>query len=223
MSPTGSTEHLEEVPRARQATEGDPLDHAGPAPGRRAVAFILDPVILLLALMTLVEIGNTAMQATTEAAWRHVEDPRAPIPSANTTLIVALLATAFLLPVVVTLIEAFTGKTPAKLLMGLRVLGCDDRPAGRRRLLARWATKSSWLLLGMLAFGLDLLQLPGVEWLMMLSFSAWVISLIGCVPGLAGRSTLHDFVAGTQVVKRVVRGRTALITQFSSYDPTEVR
>jgi len=220
VSAAGTTDLSADAEWARQlAGERDPLEHAGPAPGRRAVAFILDPVILLLVMMTLVEIGNTAMQSATEAAWRHVEDPRAPIPSVNLPLIYTLLATAFLLPVVVTLVEAFTGKTPAKFMMGLRVLGRDDRPAGRGRMLARWATKSSWLLIGTVAFGLEILQLPGVEWLMLLSFCAWVVALIGCVPGLAGRTTLHDFVAKTQVVKRGDRGRNARFVQASSDDP----
>lgn len=56
-------------------------------------------------------------------------------------------------------------------------------------------------LIGAVALGLDVAGLPGMEWLMLLSFCAWVVSLIGCVPGIAGRATLHDLVARTKVVK----------------------
>jgi uncharacterized RDD family membrane protein YckC len=179
----------------------DPQEHGGPAAGRRVLAYVLDPIILVLAMLVLFSVGQAAMGAAADAAWARIENPHAPVPgSVNLAVVVMLTFCIFSLPVAASVVEAWTGATPAKRLLGLRVLGADDRTAPRRHLIARWAIKSPWLAMTVGAQSYDTAWL---EWFSVVAAGSWVVALIGCVPGLVGSPTLHDVVTKTKVVKRV--------------------
>lgn len=186
------------IPRRHPET----IAHGGSAPARRVLAYLLDPLILALAWAVLVALLEVAIGSSAHAAWGLVHSAGLPPAAVHGTLIVVMFAVVLLPLVFLTAWEAWTGNTPAKLLLGLFVVGTNDRRAPRKRIVLRWATKSAWFILLLLAFGLDALGLPGVEWVTVLSFSASVVFFIGAVPGVVGYVTLHDLVAGTKLVKR---------------------
>lgn len=169
---------------------------------RRLTAFVLDPVILALVTSLVVNVVDTAMAPTARAAWRHVDDPTAPMPVINHALVFSMLAALFLLPVALAIWEMWTGNTPSKLLLRLQVIGQDGRRPSPRRMMLRWVMKSGYWLLAAMALVLAVSGLPGSEWAMVAAFAAWVVSLLGSVPGVVGSVTLHDLVARTQVVTR---------------------
>lgn len=187
---------------AAQRPVDNRIPHGGPAPIRRLVAFLLDPVILAMVTTVIVDVVDTAMEPTARAAWQHADDPTAPIPEVNGALFVSMLAVVPLLPVALGIVEMLTGATPAKLLLRLQVLGQDGRRPPRRRMVLRWLMKSGWWLLVLMALVLAVSGLPGSEWAMVAAFAGWVVSTIGSVPGVVGSVTLHDLVARTQVVTR---------------------
>jgi len=186
------------VPRRLPGT----IAHGGPAPARRVLAYLLDPLIVALASAVLVALVDVAMGSSAQAAWGLVDHAGLPASALHWTLVVVMFAVVLLPLVALNAWEAWTGNTPAKLLLGLFVLGTNDRRAPRKRIVLRWATKSAWFILLLLAFGLDALGLPGVEWVTALSFCASVVFFIGSVPGVVGYVTLHDLVAGTKLVRR---------------------
>jgi hypothetical protein len=186
------------VPRRPPGT----IAHGGPAPARRVLAYMLDPLILALAWAVLVALLEVAIGSSAHAVWDLVDSAGLPAAAVHGTLIVVMFAVVLLPLVTLNAWEAWTGNTPAKRLLGLFVLGTDDSRAPRGRIVLRWATKSAWFLLLLLAFCLDAVGFPGVEWVTVLSFCASVVFFIGSVPGVVGYVTLHDLVAGTKLVKR---------------------
>lgn len=185
------------VPRRPPGT----IAHGGPAPARRVLAYLLDPLILALAWAVLVALLEVAIGSSAHAS-DLVDHAGLPAAAFHWTLLIVMFAVVLLPLVALNAWEAWTGNTPAKRLLGLFVLGTDDRRVPRKRIVLRWATKSAWLLLLLLASGLDALGLPGVDWVTVLSFCASVVFFVGSVPGVVGYVTLHDLVAGTKLVKR---------------------
>ena len=95
------------------------------------------------------------------------------------------------------LIEAFTGASPGKMFLGLKV-GTDDGRRGSSALyLKRWALKYSGTLLGLLG------AIPGLHVLGLLAPAAGLVIFIGCFLTLGDRrQALHDLGAATAVFQK---------------------
>jgi uncharacterized RDD family membrane protein YckC len=94
------------------------------------------------------------------------------------------------------LIEAFTGASPGKMVLKLKVGHADGRRASVSTYAARWAVKYAGTLLGMLA------MLPGLHLLGTLALPAAVVIFVGCFLVLGDkRQALHDIAARTAVFR----------------------
>ena len=95
------------------------------------------------------------------------------------------------------LIEAFTGASPGKMILGLKV-GTDDGRRGSSALyVKRWAIKYSGTVLGLLG------AIPGLHILGLLAPAAGIIVFIGCFLVLGDkRQALHDVAATTAVFRK---------------------
>jgi uncharacterized RDD family membrane protein YckC len=95
------------------------------------------------------------------------------------------------------LIEAFTGASPGKMILGLKV-GTDDGRRGSSALyVKRWAIKYSGTVLGLLG------AIPGLHILGLLAPAAGIIVFIGCFLVLGDkRQALHDVAAKAAVFRK---------------------
>jgi uncharacterized RDD family membrane protein YckC len=111
----------------------------------------------------------------------------------------ALVAKAVALAYMLT--EAFTGYTPAKLLLGIRVANADGTAAASHTLFTRAALKNVSEVGAVLALVFGIQQLAGLG-----SFLG-LIFLLGCLLALLpDHQALHDKIAGTAVFpKNLVR------------------
>jgi uncharacterized RDD family membrane protein YckC len=95
------------------------------------------------------------------------------------------------------LIEAFTGASPGKMCLGLRVGTADGRRGSASLYLKRWAIKYSGTLLGL--FG----AIPGLHVLGLVAPAAGLIVFVGCFLALGDRrQALHDLGAATAVFRK---------------------
>jgi len=95
------------------------------------------------------------------------------------------------------LIEAFTGASPGKMVLKLKVGHEDGRRASVSTYAARWAVKYAGTLLGMVAL------LPGLHLLGTLASLAGIVIFLGCFLVLGDkRQALHDVAARTAVFRR---------------------
>jgi uncharacterized RDD family membrane protein YckC len=95
------------------------------------------------------------------------------------------------------LIEAFTGASPGKMALGLKVGMEDGRCASVAVYARRWAVKFSGTLLGLLG------ALPGFHVVALLAPAAGLIVFVGCFLVLGDkRQSLHDVAAGTAVFRK---------------------
>jgi uncharacterized RDD family membrane protein YckC len=94
------------------------------------------------------------------------------------------------------LIEAFTGASPGKMVLKLKVGHADGRRASVSTYATRWAVKYAGTLLGMLAV------LPGLHLLGTLALPVAVVIFVGCFLVLGDkRQALHDIAARTAVFR----------------------
>jgi uncharacterized RDD family membrane protein YckC len=95
------------------------------------------------------------------------------------------------------LIEAFTGASPGKMMLGLKVGTADGRAGSAALYAKRWAVKYSGTLLGLLG------ALPGLHVLGLLAPAAGVAIFVGCFLVLGDkRQALHDLGTATAVFKK---------------------
>ena len=95
------------------------------------------------------------------------------------------------------LVEAFTGASPGKMALGLKVGLEDGRRAGTGVYARRWAIKYSGTLLGLLA------ALPGLQIVGLIAPVAGVVVFAGCFLVLGDkRQALHDMAAKTAVFRK---------------------
>ena len=95
------------------------------------------------------------------------------------------------------LIEAFTGASPGKMILGLKVGTADGRRGGTALYVKRWAIKYSGTVLGLLG------AVPGLHVLGLLAPAAGIIVFIGCFLVLGDkRQALHDLGAATAVFRK---------------------
>lgn len=95
------------------------------------------------------------------------------------------------------LIEAFTGASPGKMALGLKVGLEDGRRAGTGTYARRWAIKYSSTLLGLLA------ALPGLHVVGLIAPVAGVVVFAGCFLALGDKKqALHDVAARTAVFRK---------------------
>ena len=99
------------------------------------------------------------------------------------------------------LIEAFTGASPGKMLLKLKVGTADGRRGTLRLYVTRWAIKYSGTLLGLLG------AIPGLHVLGLLAPAAGVIVFVGCFLALGDRrQALQDLGASTAVFRKADLG-----------------
>lgn len=95
------------------------------------------------------------------------------------------------------LIEAFTGASPGKMALGLKVGLADGRQASVAVYGRRWAIKYSGTLLGLVG------ALPGFHVTALMAPAAGIIVFVGCFLALGDeRQALHDLAAGTAVFRK---------------------
>jgi uncharacterized RDD family membrane protein YckC len=94
------------------------------------------------------------------------------------------------------LIEAFTGASPGKMVLKLKVGTADGRRASAALYARRWGIKYSGTLLGMLG------AVPGLHALGLLAPAAGLVVFVGCFLVLGDRrQALHDLGAATAVFR----------------------
>lgn len=95
------------------------------------------------------------------------------------------------------LIEAFTGASPGKMLLKLKIGTADGRRGSPALYVKRWAIKYSGSVLGLLG------AIPGLHVLGLLAPPAGVVIFVGCFVALGDRrQALHDLGASTAVFRR---------------------
>jgi len=95
------------------------------------------------------------------------------------------------------LIEAFTGASPGKMVLGLKVGTAGGRRGWAALYVKRWAIKYSGTLLGLLG------AVPGLHVLGLLAPPAGLAVFIGCFLVLGDkRQSLHDLGAATAVFRK---------------------
>jgi len=95
------------------------------------------------------------------------------------------------------LIEAFTGASPGKMSLGLRVGTADGRRGSASLYVKRWAIKYSGTLLGLLG------AIPGLHILALVAPAAGLLVFVGCFLALGDRrQALHDLGAATAVFRK---------------------
>jgi uncharacterized RDD family membrane protein YckC len=95
------------------------------------------------------------------------------------------------------LIEAFTGASPGKMLLRLKVGLEDCRPAPVGTYLARWIVKYSGSVLGLVGV------VPGLHVVGLLASAAGLAVFLGCFLVLGDkRQALHDLAAKTAVFRK---------------------
>ena len=102
------------------------------------------------------------------------------------------------------LIEAFTGASPGKMLLGLQVGTAGGQRGSTSLYLKRWAVKYSGTWLGLLGV------VPGLQVLGLLAPAAGLAIFVGCFLVLGDRrQALHDIGAGTAVFRKAELGADA--------------
>jgi uncharacterized RDD family membrane protein YckC len=95
------------------------------------------------------------------------------------------------------LIEAFTGASPGKMLLRIKVGTADGRRGSPALCVKRWAIKYSGTLLGLLG------ALPGLHVVGLLAPAAGLVIFVGCFLALGDkRQALHDLGAATAVFRK---------------------
>lgn len=108
-----------------------------------------------------------------------------------------MMAGVTLIGLLIFLIEGFTGFTPGKLALGIRVGSKDGNKAGLGALLVRFLVKNSALILSVLA------GVTGVMVLSTIGSVAGLVVFIGCFLVLGQkRQAIHDMIGGTAVYKK---------------------
>jgi uncharacterized RDD family membrane protein YckC len=96
------------------------------------------------------------------------------------------------------LIEAFTGASPGKMCLGLRVGTADGRRGSTALYVRRWAIKYSGTVMGLLGS-----TIPGLQILGLAAPAAGLIVFVGCFLALGDRrQALHDLGAATAVYRK---------------------
>jgi uncharacterized RDD family membrane protein YckC len=159
--------------------------------GPRLGAALLDIVFIILMLGPISLLGIGAGLATAlglEAAVGNEEAEALALIGMGAGAI-AMAIIAGVVALAYTLIEAFTGASPGKRVMGLQVVREDGSPGDVQLYLLRWALKNSGSLLQFV--------LPLISSLVSLVF------FFGCFAALGDKKqALHDIIAKTAVYKK---------------------
>jgi len=159
--------------------------------GPRLGAALLDILLVLLCSLPALIFAGVAGAVVTTLGLDSVIDEEAMAATGLMAGVGAVAAFIFagLVAIVYTLIEAFTGASPGKRILGLRVARADGTPGDVQLYLMRWALKNSGSLLTFV--------LPAVSSLASLVF------FFGCFAALGEkRQALHDMVVKSAVYKK---------------------
>lgn len=112
-------------------------------------------------------------------------------------MLVGALAMILLASVLYGLVEAFTGASPGKMILGLKIGNQDGTAGNLNTYLIRWAVKNSGNLLGALA------GLLSIGFLSSIGNLASLAIFVGCFFVLgANKQSFHDLAAKTAVFKK---------------------
>ena len=165
----------------------------GPRVGAALVDFVLVMILGFLFGGVLGGILGVGAGALTGAA-SDVEGAAA--AGAAIGFIGGMMAGATLVMILYGLIEAFTGASPGKMILKLKIGTDDGRVAPRSAYLTRWAVKNVSAILSTLG------MITGLGFLGTLGSIAGFVILIGCFMVLgASRQAIHDLAAKTAVYK----------------------
>jgi uncharacterized RDD family membrane protein YckC len=159
--------------------------------GPRFGAFLLDIVfmILLLVPISLLGIGAGLAAAFGLDAAAGGDEAEALAMIGLGAGSIAMILVAGIIGLVYTLIEAFTGASPGKRVMGLQVANADGTAGNMQLYLLRWALKNSGSILN--------LVLP------VISSLASLVFFFGCFATLGEkRQALHDIIIKSAVYKK---------------------
>jgi uncharacterized RDD family membrane protein YckC len=168
---------------------------------RRVAATLLDMVILaVLAALTRGLFSSMFAEAIDAKVTEQLSSAPAGAAAKSRDMMMGLMSWSvawMVLGLVYALIEAFTGYSPGKLILGIRAVDESGQRAPVGKLLLRFAIKYSGSILGVAGL---LLMLP------MLDKVSMFVSL-GIVVGFflvltPARQALHDKVAGTAVLRK---------------------
>ena len=167
--------------------------------GRRLLAALLDAAVIVAVT---VGIGGTIGGLLGGGAGRAISGATGDGAAAGAALgalvgaVLGAMAAFSGFTFLYSLIEAFTGASPGKMVLRLKVGLEDGRVARGPVYLKRWAIKYSGSLLGLAGV------VPGLHPLALLAPVAGVVIFIGCFLVLGDkRQALHDLAARTAVYK----------------------
>ncbi len=166
----------------------------------RLMAALVDGVVILIAggvaggtLGAMLGIGAGAATGIATQG----EGAMAPAAAAAVGFAGGMMIGFALVAVLYSLIEAFTGASPGKMIMKLKIGTEDGRTAPLSTYLTRWAVKYSSQILGALAI------ITGISVLSQIGSLAGLVIFVGCFLVLgAKRQAIHDMVARTAVFKK---------------------
>ena len=166
--------------------------------GLRLVASLIDAVFMIIGGMVIGTVFGGALGTIFGSAAGTIEVEGEAMSGAQVGGIFGALAGMLIaLPLfgmIYSLLEAFTGATAGKMLLGFKVGDADGTKAGFGKLFWRYALKNGAFLCAMAAglIGVELVKTIG---------SAWgLIWFLGCFLALTqARQGLHDKLSGTAV------------------------
>jgi len=146
--------------------------------GARLGAAIIDALVLLVIYTVLLPVlavsADMALRGSGPGVW-----------------VLVLLGS---IPLVYSSFEIWTGQTPGKKALGIRIMSQEGVPASKGQLLARWAVKYSGFSLRIAAGITGLAALADIEGL------CGLIVFLGCFLALGSSCmALHDRITGTAV------------------------
>jgi uncharacterized RDD family membrane protein YckC len=180
--------------------------------GPRLGALLIDIVLAGIAIVIIGPlVGGLLGAAAMAEAAKVAGDPATEGAAAGGMLgaLGGLILGAPIIGALYFLVEAFTGYTLGKLMMGLRVATAQMTPATTGRLFLRYACKHPHFVLGTLGV------LTGLDSLGTLGGLLGVVWFLGCFAAIGEkRQALHDLIAGTAVYPKA-----ALETQAAPPQP----
>ena len=151
------------------------------------IAFILSSVVSDF-LMNFVDTS-----AISDQQWDQMQKLYGGFAGVILTLSVSAPLAAFLYG----LIEGFTGASPGKMMVGIKIGNQDGTPAEVGKLMIRFAIKNSGNIISLIYIAVSIIALK------YLSSIVGVVILIGCFFVLGdNKLALHDIIAKTAVYKR---------------------
>jgi len=167
--------------------------------GPRLGAYLIDFVFVIgIAFMLSSVISDILMDfvdtsAMSDQQWDQMQKIYGGFAGVMLTLSVSAPLSAFLYG----LIEGFTGASPGKMMLGLKIGNQDGTPAELGKLMGRFAIKNSGNIISLIYIAISIIAVK------YLSSIVGIVILIGCFFVLGdSKLALHDLIAKTAVYKK---------------------